>query len=413
MSISISSSHSTETALLKVVNDLFLSLNKGNISVLALLDFSSAFDTIDHTILVHRLHTDFGFTDTVLQWFSSYLTDRTQYVSLCNHCSDFAPVHSGVPQGSVLGPMLFTMYIKPLSAIIDSHSIIHHSYADDLQLQMSAPPDRISELLHSMQSCISDVKAWATANMLKLNDSKTELMLVTSKRSKHLHNLPTAITISNAQIPFKQSVKNLGFTLDCHLTMNAHVSNIARTCYYELRRLASIRRFLTSTATATLVSAFVLLRIDYCNSLLFGSTNDVTSHLQRIQNYAARVIFRLPMSSSITIHLKSLHWLPVKVRSTYKIACLCYHCHSSTAPSYVTDMLHKKPLHTRNTRSSSYTMPLLNRPAHSKATLGDRSFSFASSSVWNSIPNDVRCAPSLSSFKSCLKTYLFRSVYID
>ena len=107
--------------------------------------------------------------------------------------------------------MLFTMYIKPLSAIIDSHSIIHHSFADDLQLQMSAPPDRISELLHSMQSCISDVKAWATANMLKLNDSKTELMLVTSKRSKHLHNLPTSITIGNAQIPFKQSVKNLGF----------------------------------------------------------------------------------------------------------------------------------------------------------------------------------------------------------
>ena len=404
---------STLYRTVRIVNDLFLSLNKGNISVLALLYFSSAFDTIDHTILVHRLHTDFGFTYTALQWFSSYLTNRTHYVSLCNNCSDFAPVHSVVPQGSVLGPMLFTMFIKPLSAIIDSHSIIHHSFDDDLQLQMSAPPDRISELLHSMQSCISDVKAWATANMLKLYDSKTELMLVTSKRSKHLHNLPTSITIGNAQIPFKQSVKNLGFTLDCHLTMNANVSNIARTCYFEQSRLASMRRFLTSTATATLVSAFVLSRIDYCNSLLFVSTNDVTSHLQRIQNYAARVIFRLPMSSSITIHLKSLHWLPVKVRSTYKIACLCYHCHSSTAPSYVTDMLHKKPLHTRNTRSSAYTMPLLNRPAHSKATLGDRSFCFASSSVWNSIPNDVRCAPSLSSFKSRLKTYLFRSVYID
>ena len=124
--------HTTETALLKSVNDLFLSLNKGNISVLALLDFSSAFYTIDHPILEHRPHTDFGFTDTVLQWFSSYLADPTHYVSLSNHCSAFTHVHSGVPQGSVLGPMLFTMYIKPLSAIIDSHSIIPHSFADDL-----------------------------------------------------------------------------------------------------------------------------------------------------------------------------------------------------------------------------------------------------------------------------------------
>ena len=198
----------------------------------------------------------------------------------------------------------------------------------------------MSELLHYMQSCISGVKAWATASMLKLNDNKTDLMLVTSRRTKHLHSLPTSITIRNAQVPFKKSVKNLGFTLDCHLTMNAHVSNIARTCYFELRRLASIRRFLTSTATATLVYAFVLSRIDYCNSLLFVSTHDVTSHLQRIQNNAARVILRLPKSSSIAIHIKSLHWLNVKVRSTYKIACLCYHCHSSTAPSYVTDMLH-------------------------------------------------------------------------
>ena len=169
-----------------------------------------------------------------------------------------APVHSGVPRGSVLGPILFTMYNKPFSAIIDSHTIIHHSFADDLQLRMSAPPDEISELLHSMQSCICDVKAWATANMLgqlrtclgncehawatanmlELNCNKTELMLVYSKRTMQLHNLPTSLTIGNAQILFKQFVKNLVLTLDCHLTINAHVSNIARTCYFELRRLA-------------------------------------------------------------------------------------------------------------------------------------------------------------------------------
>ena len=119
-------------------------------------------------------------------------------------------------------------------------------------------------------------------------------MLVTSKRTKHHQTLLTSITIGNVQILFKQSVKNLGFPLDCHLITNTHVSNIARTCYFVIYSF-----FLTSTATATLVSAFVLSRIDYCNSLQFGSTHDVTSHLQRIQNYAARVILHLPKLSNI------------------------------------------------------------------------------------------------------------------
>ena len=224
-------------------------------------------------------------------------------------------------------------------------------------------------------------------------------MLVTSKRTKHLHNLPTSITMGNAQIPLKQSVKNLGFTLDIQLTMNAHVSNIARTCYIELHRLTSIRTFLTSTATATLVS------------ILFCQQLNTVAHFCLVLHMMLHATCN--RYKTMQLDLKSHHSLPVKVRSTYKIACLCCHCHSSTAPSYVADMLHGMPSHTRNTRSSSYTMPLLNRPAHSKAALGDRSFSFASSFVWNSIPNDVRCAPSLSSSKSRLKTYLFHSVYKD
>ena len=155
--------------------------------------------------------------------------------------------------------LFFSPCISSLFLPLLTHTIIHHSFADNLQIQMSAPPDRISELLHSMQSCIS-VKAWSTANMLKLNDNNTELMLVTSKRTKNLHTIPTSITIGNAQIPFEQSLKNLGLTLDCHLTMNEHFSIIARTCYFKLCRLASISRFLKSTATATLVSAFVFFK---------------------------------------------------------------------------------------------------------------------------------------------------------
>ena len=118
----------------------------------------------------------------------------------------------------------------------------------------------------------------------------------------YYYNLPTSITIGNAQVHFKESVKNLGFTIDCRLTINAHVSNIARSSYFELRRFAFIRRFLTSTATAALVSAFAYSRIDYCNSLMFGSTLDVTSYLQQIQNYATRVVFHLKKSSNITTH---------------------------------------------------------------------------------------------------------------
>ena len=148
---------------------------------------------------MHRLHTDFGFTDAVLQWFSSHLTYRTHYISIESlfcFCSCALRCSSGFSSSL---PLL-------------THTIIHHSFADDLQLQVSAPHDRISELLHSMQSCMSDVKAWATASMLNLNNNKTELMLVTSKGTKHLNNLPTSVTIGNAQFPFKQSVKNLGFT---------------------------------------------------------------------------------------------------------------------------------------------------------------------------------------------------------
>ena len=149
--------------------------------------------------------------------------------------------------------------------------------------------DQRKKKTNFMQSCIGDINAWGTANMLKLNDYKTELMLVTSKKTRHLYNLPTLITIGNSLIPYKHSVKNLCFKLECHLTMNVHVTNVARTCYFKLRRFASIRRFLTRKANATLVSAFVLSRIDCCDSLLFRFTHDIAS--RHIQNS----LFVLPL----------------------------------------------------------------------------------------------------------------------
>ena len=403
--------HSTETALLKVVNDLLLSLDNGNVSLLALLDLSAAFNTIDHSILLHRLEHDFGVSGTALQWFSSYLTNRSQSVVVNGLLSDPSLISSGVPQGSVLGPVLFVIYTTPLSAVIQTHSVLHHSYADDTQLQKSAPPRYISDLLSAMQLCIGDIKSWMTTNMLKLNDEKTELMLVSSSRMSQLHSLPDSMTINNTTIPFSDSVKNLGVTFDCHLTMKNQVQNIIRSCNFELRRIASIRRFLSTEATLTLVSAFILSRLDYCNSLLIGSSDDLLDRLQRVQNSAARLILRLPKSSNITQHLVSLHWLPVKSRITYKVASLCYCCVNNTAPVYLSDLIQKKALPLYNTRSSSDPSLLSDRPACSKKTLGDRSFSYSASSVWKSIPLSIRSSPSPSSFKSALKTHLFCSAF--
>ena len=191
------------------MNDLLLFLDDGKISLLASLDLSAAFDTIDHNILLHRLQHDFVLSGTVFDWFSSYLSDRIQSVSVHSHISLKASVYCGVPQGSVLGPILFVLYTTPLSAVIERHSTFHHSYADDSQLKNSATPDRLPDLIDSMRLCIDDIKDWVTDNKLKRIDDKTEAMLISSNRMSTALSIPDFIDIGNASVPFSDTVKNL------------------------------------------------------------------------------------------------------------------------------------------------------------------------------------------------------------
>ena len=250
--------HSTETALMKVVNDLLLALDKKKVSVLTLLDLSCAFDTIDHDILLSRLEHVFGITGTALCWFKSYLSNRTQTVCINNHCSDSEAIVYGVPQGSVLGPVLFVLYTAPLSDVVALHSAISHSFADDTQLHKSSDPSDVSTLVKDMESCITDVKFWMTKNKLKLNDDKTEVLVISSPRLSLTVPLPESVTVGNTTVKCSNSAKNLGVILDSHLTMQKHVMTVIRNVNFELRRISSIRHFLTTEATKTLVSAFVL-----------------------------------------------------------------------------------------------------------------------------------------------------------
>ena len=397
--------HSTETALLKVMNDLLHSLDKGKISLVTMLDLSAAFDTIDHTILLQRLEHVFGIRGTALSWFASYLSDRTQTVSIENFTSADSPLPFGVPQGSVLGPVLFVLYTAPLSDIMKNHSVLYHAYADDSQLQKSAPQEDANELVQSMQACIQDVKSWMTSNKLKLNDDKTEAMIVSSSRLISSAPLPDSLVAGDSSVQFAQSVKNLGVTLDMHLTMVPHIVNLIRSANLELRRISSIRHFLSTYATQTLVSAFVLSRLDYCNSLLFGCPQYLIDKLQKVQNNAARLVSRARKTDHVTPLLRQLHWLPVESRIRYKISSLCFSIVSSTGPAYLSDLLE---LYTpsRLLRSSSDNR-IFKIPTTRTKSFGQRCFSFSGPTIWNTLPKDIRLSQTATSFKSKLKTHLF------
>ena len=399
--------HSTETVLLRVVNDILAALDDDRISVLLLLDLSAAFDTIDHQILLSRLESDFGITSTALMWFQSYLSQRTQFVSVNGSSSSSVPLRYGVPQGSVLGPLLFVLYTTPLSTIIAKHSVGHHLFADDTQLQKSASPAELNEMISTLQLCTSDIKDWMTDNRLKLNDDKTEALLFSC--TNKVASLPKSVSFNACEIPFSSSVRDLGFVLDANLSMRLHITKVCQVAYLELKRISSIRHLLTESATKTLVTSCVLSRLDYCNSLLIGAPLSVIQPLQRVQNFAARLVLKASRFESSASLLCRLHWLPVQQRIKYKTACICYNVISGTAPAYISELLHAYSP-SRTLRSSSDTR-LFKIPRYRRKTHAFRSFAHFGPFLWNNLPFVLRSSTNLKSFKTQLKAHLFRESF--
>ena len=402
------SHHSTETALLKILNDILISLDNSKICILTLLDLSSAFDTIDHEILLTRLNNTFGISDIALSWFRSYLSDRKITLSVNNFLSDSSSVKFGVPQGSVLGPVLFLLYMQPLFDIITPHSVNQHAFADDNQLYKDTTLKQLPSAMISMEHCILDIKNWMTINKLQLNDTKTECMLIRTSRIS-TDSFPSSLKVGDTDVELVSSVRNLGVTLDCNLTLSDHIQNTCKSAYMQLRQISAIRHLLTQEATQTLVCAFVLARIDYCNSLLSGCPTYLFKKLQRVQNSAARLVCKVRKSDHITPILQSLHWLPVSARVQYKLSCICFHAATGTSPRYISDLVH---IYTpsRQLRSSADTR-IFRIPTVRNKTLGHRSFSYQGPVTWNRLPFHVRHADSISSFRSSLKTYLFSEIY--
>jgi len=192
--------HSTETAVLKVYNDLVLAADKGYVTALILLDFSAAFDCVDHCILLKVLQQSFGITGTILNWFVSYLSNRTQRVRINLLTSHIAAVLFGVPQGSVLGPLLFILYTSALSAIASRHGIEIHLYADDTQLYVHLRLNEVADATRRLRACINDIMLWSLSMRLKLNPGKSELIWF-DRSSKLLQCPDLSLSTSSSLLP--------------------------------------------------------------------------------------------------------------------------------------------------------------------------------------------------------------------
>ena len=380
-------SHSTETTLLSVHDHIIKALSLQRVTCLTLLDLSAAFDTIDHSILLERLSSWFGITSTALSWIKSYLSHRSFYVNIDGSKSSTYQLLYGVPQGSVLGPLLFILYTTPLSTVISNSSALHQLYADDTQLFISFSAADFAYKITHLEQTISNVSDWMSSNFLSLNPSKTEFIVIglpqqLKKIVSPLIHLPNGVNLSPVS-----SARNLGIIFDNNLSFSEHISSVSKSCFYHIRDLRRIRNTIDLSTARTIAASIIHSKLDYCNSLFLNLPATQTNRLQLVLNAAARAVTKTPKFHHISPILKSLHWLKINQRIQYKVISLTHKALHSGRPSYLRTLLSVN--HAHSTRSSS--LITLTRPTNkSSLKITNRSFCLAAPALWNSLPSGLR-----------------------
>ena len=351
-----------------------------------------------------------GVNSVAHKWFESYLTSRTQTVRLGQTLSDPSELLQGVPQGSVLGPVLFTLYTGPIRQIVRRHQLDFHLFADNSQLyvlfKIKDTNDEMAALA-CIQACVGELKAWMTHHRLQLNDDKTEVLVITTLSSASKHSV-TDVVIGDSILQPTAVARNIGVMFDSELSMKSQVSKLCKVAYFHLHQICSIRDCLTQHATELLVHSFVISRLDYRNGLLHGVPDRLLDKLQRVQNVAARIVVRASRYDHITCILETLHWLPVRYCIEYKVVLMTFKALHLLAPSYIADLLQfYQPCRTLRSSSDSLLIVCSAHLCH----YGDRAFCIAAPRLWNSLPHEMRKCDSLYTFKRLLKTILFKRAY--
>ena len=368
--------------------------------VVLIIDLSAAFDTVSHSLLLNILFREIGLRGNALRWFKSFLLNRSQRVKVGDTLSEPLELSFGVPQGSVLGPVLFNIYIRSIAKVFARFGFSHHGYADDNT--GSNPFNSLFQynvLLESIPDLLSEIKEWMDNHYLKLNTLKTEIIVFGSKSFLDTElSINGTFTNSGKCIRFNDIVKYLGVNLDNTLTLTPHINSITSACYLYLRKIRSIRKYLSQKDTETLIHAFISSRLDVCNSLFFGLPKYSLLKLQRVQNAAVRTIFSLKKRESVSDHITSLHWLTVDQRVAFKILLLVFKCLNMMAPHPLIDLLKVK---------DSYTNKLEVNTFFPSSEIGKRAFCYSAPRLWNCLPTSLRVLDNTDSFKAKLKHFLF------
>ena len=386
--------HSTEDALIDAVEWISKVVDNGEVASMTTIDLSKAFDSVDHGVLLDKLEW-YGVRS---DWFRSYLHDRKQTVP--GGADLILPLTHGVAQGSIVGPILFLILINDLSSFLPHGRLL--SYADDTQLLDHSPPDVIS--ISHLQSRVADsmqqLQAWFQSNSLKMNPDKTNFILFGTKSSIAKAS-DSHITLPGSVIILSPTVKVLGITFDPCMTWEHHISVLVRKCNAILLSLYKIRHYFTPHALELLVQVHVFPHIMYCMSVWGGAAQCHLSRVQKVMNFAARLVTGVRRSEHISPALKSLGWSDVgemvRRRDCLKVFGALTDCDSPQSLRSL--FVRRSNVSERVTRATAAGDLHLKR---CRLSVTQRTFAYRAARAWNALPANVTAMPSCKAFMNAM-----------